>query len=117
MSLEQVKSDFPMMSLYLHRDGTDLSTLSTENIKATLAGVNITVESFAPSDEPIFYIYMLDISGSIPNQHFLAAKQEILNARRTLRSQDSLAIVAFGDAVQTIVTSGQSLETTEAALS
>jgi len=116
VAVEQVQTQFPKIDVYVYEDGTDFSALAASDVSAALDGKSVTVESFAPSDEGIFYIFLLDISGSIPAAHFNAVKQAILTMRGGMRAQDRLAVIAFGDKVRTLLTGGESLKAVSAAL-
>ena len=74
------------------------------------------MRGFSPSSEGIFYIFMLDISGSIPQSYFDAARQAILAMRAQLRAQDRLAVITFGNKVATLLSGGETADQAKQAL-
>lgn len=105
ISAEQIQVSLPRVTVYVHAEDADLSQLSKDQITATLGGKALETESFRLSDQGIFYIFMLDISRSIPESHFQAAKQAIEKICENLRPQDRLALISFGSSV-TVLSAG-----------
>lgn len=105
ISPEQIQVSLPSVTVYVHAEDSDLSQLSTDQITASLGGKALQVEGFRPSDQGIFYVFMLDISRSIPESHFQAAKQAIKKVCASLRPQDRLALISFGNSV-TVLSAG-----------
>ncbi|NCC68911.1 MAG: VWA domain-containing protein, partial [Clostridia bacterium] len=66
------------------------------------------VKGLTRSEQGIFYVYMLDVSASIPEAHFSAAKAAVLDAWSRLREQDSLALITFGNEVTLLLEGGES---------
>lgn len=110
VGVEQIQVSLPSITVYIHAEDADFQSLSAGDITATLNGSPLQVEGFAPSDQGICYIFMLDISRSIPKAHLEAAKQAIRDICTSLRPQDKLALIRFGNEV-TILSSGD--ESTE----
>jgi len=117
VSIEQVQPVMPEISVYVHTDGEDLSSIGASDIEATLDGGPLSVESLAPSDEGIFYIFMFDISRSISQKHLDAAKAAVLSTFQGLRSQDQMAVITFGNEVKTLLSGGESAEQVNQAVS
>ena len=78
VSLEQVQPVMPRIDVFVHDGDTPLETLAPEDISATLDGVPLRVEALQPSDQGIFYVFMLDISRSISEGHLTAAKDAVI---------------------------------------
>lgn len=99
LSVEQAGANMPEISLFLHDDNGILTQKKAEDFTASLDGQPLKVEKLTPSEEGVFYVFMLDISRSIPTQHFEAAKKAVMDTYTTLRPQDRLAVISFGDKV------------------
>lgn len=108
---EQIQVSMPRVDVYLHTDGEALDTLPLEQISATMNGAAMEVESFQPSDQGIFYIFMLDISRSIPAEHLAAAKEAVHHACDGLRPQDKVALLSFGNSVNVLCDGSEPVET------
>lgn len=107
VGVEQIQVSLPRVDVYVHTEGEDLSGLTADDVTATLNGNPLQVEGFAPSDQGIFYTFMLDISKSIPAAYLDAAKQAVREVCAGLREQDKLALISFGSAV-TVLSGGDS---------
>jgi hypothetical protein len=107
VAVEQVQAEPPDVSVYIYEDGTDFSALAASDISAEIGGKSVGVRGFSPSSEGIFYIFLLDISASIPQSYFDAAREAVLGMRAQLRPQDRLAVVAFGNKVRTLLSGGE----------
>ncbi|HPE16330.1 MAG TPA: VWA domain-containing protein, partial [Oscillospiraceae bacterium] len=79
-------------------------------------GERLTVVSLKPSSQPILYVYMLDISGSIPAAHFAAAKEAILTTCRNMGENDRLILLTFGNEVNVLLQGGESYDTVRSVL-
>lgn len=110
VSLEQVQLLMPEIDVYLYEDGNDLEGLTKENITATLGGEDLSITALEPSEQGIYYVYMLDISGSMPQGHFQGAKDAILKSYGRLRPQDKMALITFGNEVKLVLKGGESQE-------
>lgn len=111
VSLEQVQPVMPEISVYIHDNGDDLTALAKEDIQATLDGEALTVEDLAPSEEGIFYAFLIDISRSISPAHLEAAKQAVLSTYQQMRPQDQLAVISFGNEVRFLLSGGEDADT------
>ena len=102
LTVEQVKEQMPRLNLFFYEDDYDLSGLTAGEIQAWLGEEALAVQRFCPAAESgvgAEYVYMLDISGSMPDAHFAAAKELILSQAEALGEQDSLSVITFGDTV------------------
>lgn len=102
VGVEQIQVSLPRVDLYVHATGENFRELTREQISATLDGSPLEVESFQPSEQGIFYIFMLDVSKSIPATHLEAAKEAVRNVAVSLRAQDKLALLTFGNEVSVL---------------
>ena len=108
VSMPEVRVDFTA--------DVDLSALQTGDITAQLAGVPLDVKSLAPNEQGIYYIFLLDVSSSIPDGHFNAAKHAIADVYANLREQDELALITCGSGVVKVLTGGETADEVSAAL-
>lgn len=106
LTLEQVQASPPSFDVYIYGDGADLSGVGPESVKATIGDLSLDCTDVSRSEQGIFYIFMLDISGSIPADYFEAAKSAVIATCDTLREQDKLAIITFGNEV-TVLHAGE----------
>lgn len=108
VTVEQIQVCMPDVDVYIYSDGNDLSVVSEADIVADLEGEPLAVKDFSRSEQGIFYVYMLDVSASIPEAHFAAAKAAVMDAWSRLRAQDSLALITFGNDVTLLLEGGES---------
>lgn len=99
VSLEQIQSEPPIIDVYVYGDGADISQITAADVSATLGGEPVKCDFAGRSEQGILYVFMLDVSGSIPTAHFRAATDAIIRAAGNLRPQDSLKVIAFGSTV------------------
>ena len=116
LTLEQLSTDSSSIDVYFHDDGADLTTLTKENITATLDGTSIPIKSFEQSEERVNYMFLLDISRSVSEEYMTAAKQEILEIYENLNEKDLLSVITFGEEVHTILDGTETLEGARAIL-
>ncbi|MEG1632962.1 MAG: VWA domain-containing protein [Oscillospiraceae bacterium] len=114
--VEQVQLCMPSVDVYLYESNDELSTLKAEDISASLGGAPLAVKSFGRAEQGIYYVYMLDVSASMPNGHFAAAKLAVAEACARLREQDSLALITFGSDVRLPLRGGESAEKIKATI-
>lgn len=107
LTLEQVQASPPTFDVYVCGDGVDLSSVEAADVKATLGGSPLDCTSVSQSEQGIFYVFMLDISASIPEAHFEAAKEAVLSTYSSLREQDMLAVITFGNEVNLLLSGGE----------
>lgn len=108
LQIEQAHVNLPEIDLYVFEDAADFSTLTEADISASLGGEALTALQFGRSEQGILYVYMLDISASMPKGHFDAAKAAVLTAYERLRGQDALALLTFGNEVTVRLEGGES---------
>lgn len=108
VTIEQAQAVMPRIDVYFYEDGGDLTGLTEDDVTASLDGLPLEVKELSKSEQGIFYVYMLDVSGSIPAAHFSAARDAIKSAYGRLREQDALALIAFGDEVTPLLRGGES---------
>jgi hypothetical protein len=117
LTLEQVQASPPQFDVYIYGDGADLSGVTADGVTATLGDMSLDCTQVSRSEQGIFYIFMLDISGSIPENYFEAAKSAVLSTCDKLREQDRLAVITFGSEVNVILTGDEDLGDVQSALS
>ena len=117
VTLEQVQVSPPHFDVYIYDDGSELSEITTSDISATLGDEELSCTSVALSEQGIFYFFMLDISGSMPDAHFEAAKDAVLNAYSGLRPQDKLAVISFGNEVSLLLEGHEDRSEVQSAIS
>lgn len=117
LTLEQVQASPPQFDVYIYGDGADLSGVTAEGVSATLGDLSLDCTQVSRSEQGIFYIFMLDISGSIPENYFEAAKSAVLVTCDNLREQDRLAVITFGNEVNVILTGDEDSSDVQSVLS
>mgnify|MGYP000883438054 FL=1 len=108
VSVEQAQVCMPDIDVYLYDGGDVLSGIAEGEITAALDGAALSVRSLVRAEQGIFYVYMIDVSASMPAGHFSAAKQAVLEAWGRLRDQDTLALITFGNTVDLRLEGGES---------
>lgn len=116
LSIEQAQVKMPGIDVYLYQDGNELSELSPSDVTATLDGAPLAVRGLGRSEQGIFYVYMLDVSASIPAAHFNAARGAVAAAYERLRPQDRMALLTFGNEVALRLRGDESRDAVMAAL-
>jgi len=116
LSIEQTQVKMPGIDVYLYQDGEELSELSPSEVTAALDGAPLAVRGLGRSEQEIFYVYMLDVSASIPAPHFNAARDAVAAAYERLRPQDKMALLTFGSEVTLRLRGDESREEVLAAL-
>lgn len=117
LTLEQVQASPPKFDIYVHGEGVDLSEVKTADVKAALGGSPLNCTGISRSEQGIFYVFMLDISASIPPAHFEAAKEAVLSTYSTLREQDKMAVITFGSEVNLLLSGGEDEDEVRSAVS
>lgn len=119
LSIEQVKLAPPDMDVYVHADDADLSGVKPDDVKAQLGSHTFDVKSIESQgrlSEGIFYAFLLDVSGSIPQSSLDAAVKSIGSLADDMTSKDRLAVITFGDKVNVISDGSKAPEKTLRAL-
>ena len=115
VTLEQVQASPPRFDVYVYDEGADLGSVSAADVTATLGDQALECTDVSQSEQGIFYFFMLDISGSIPSAHFEAAKAAVLDTYASLREQDKLAVITFGNDVTLLLDGDESKESRDRA--
>ena len=110
VSMEQVQTALPDINVFVHSGGKDFSSLKTSDISATLDGEKLSVKDFSLSDEGIYYVFMVDVSRSIPARYLDSAKAAIQKAYDDLRPQDKFSVITFGDKVNVVLDGSQTAD-------
>ncbi|MDD6380940.1 MAG: VWA domain-containing protein [Lachnospiraceae bacterium] len=105
LTVEQVQLSPPDMDFYVYSDGVDMSGITKDDVSATVGSYTFDVDSVKAQDrdtDGIFYAFLLDISGSIPQSSLDAAIRSISRIADGMGSDDKLAVITFGDKVRVI---------------
>lgn len=105
LSVEQVQLSPPDMDFYIYSDGADLSGITPDDVSAAMGSYTFDVDSVSTQDrdtDGIFYAFLLDISGSIPQKSLNAAIRSICKIADGMGSDDRLAVITFGDKVKVV---------------
>ena len=89
-------------------------------LEAYLGGEQLTMQErmrFGDSGEAAEYYVLLDISASVPGQRFDDIRASLQNFLTSLRENDRLVLLTFGDAVTTVLTGDEGREEASAAIS
>ena len=116
VSLEQIQPVMPQIDVYIRDGDTALDTLTAEDITATLDDTSLRVTLLEPSEQGVFYIFMLDISRSISEAHLVAARQAVMNTYQQMGQSDQLALISFGNEVNVLLQGNESANQVQAAL-
>ena len=114
--VEQAQVVMPEISVYICDEEGVMEGLKAEDISANIDGAALEVKALTRSEQGIFYIFMLDVSSSMPSVHFRAAKQAVLDVYTGLSSRDKLAVITFGNDVALLLDGGESTDEVRAAL-
>ncbi len=107
LGVGSVSAVMPELTARLLLEETDAASVTAEDVAATLDGEPLQVTG-VESAGGLYYIYMADVSASIPMAHFLAAREAIRARSADLRDGDALALISFGSTVKTLLTGGES---------
>ena len=116
VSVEQIQPVMPQIDVYVRDGDTALDSLTQEDITATLDDTPLQVTLFEPSEQGVFYIFMLDISRSISEAHLTAARQAVMNTYQQMGQADQLALISFGNDVNVLLQGNESADQVQAAL-
>lgn len=118
-SVEQAQVYMPEIDAYIYGDEVDLSSIKTDKIKAYMGNTTLKVDKFVPvgkADQGTMYVFLLDVSASLYSNYFLSAKQALLNSMSRLEKNDTMALITFGDSVNTVAKGGETYDELEMAL-
>ncbi len=110
ITLEQLSTDSTSIDVHFHDDGADLTTLTKDNIFATLDGSPIEVESLGQAKQRTNYTFLLDISRSVKDNYMNAAKEQILEIYKNLNDEDLLSVITFGSEAKLVLDGTESYE-------
>ncbi len=103
LSIEQVQLSPPDMDVFVNSEST--KEIAKEDVSASIGDDKLEVDSVSKQDKDstgIFYAFLLDISGSIPQSSLNAAIRSISKVAKGMDSNDKLAVLTFGDKVNVI---------------
>lgn len=93
--IEQVRAEMPQIQVYVRGLNAD------ETCEAYLDGtVLASTGEQSLNENGTSYLVMLDTSGSIASEYFLAAKKQIEEIARDLGPKDKITLITFGDTVK-----------------
>lgn len=103
--IEQVRAEMPQIQVYIRGLNAD------ETCEAYLDG-NILASTGEQSldENGTSYLIMLDISGSITSEYFLAAKKQVEELAQNLGPKDKITLITFGDTVKMQVSDCQNVD-------
>lgn len=90
--IEQVRAEMPQIQVYVR------GVNANEACEAYLDGNALTSTGNQSLDENgTSYLIMLDISGSITSEYFLAAKKQVEELAQNLGPKDKITLITFGE--------------------
>ena len=101
--LEAVNENTPDFSVYVYPE--DGAVYSAQDISIVYGEGRVTTKSYEPfeqSQSGISYYILVDKSASISKATFEATKQALLQFASSMSAEDTLTLVTFGDAVETV---------------
>ena len=103
--IEQVRAEMPQIQVYVR------GVNANEACEAYLDGNALTSTGNQSLDENgTSYLIMLDISGSITSEYFLAAKKQVEELAQNLGPKDKITLITFGDTVKMQVSDSQNAD-------
>jgi hypothetical protein len=115
-TVEQTQLCMPDIDVYLYEGDSSFSGLTERDVSATLGGAPLGCQSFGRSQQGIYYVYLLDVSASMPDDLFAAAKAAVSDACARLREQDTLTLITFGNDVRLILSGSESAQEARTAI-
>lgn len=120
VTIEQVNAEPPEFSIYLYEPGADLGSIRPSDVTVSYDGQStMEVTGFQRASDTgvsVLYIYALDVSASIPKAVFDASREAVLEAYGKLGANEELALITFGDTVDTKLAGGEGRDQVEAVL-
>lgn len=103
--IEQVRAEMPQIQVYVR------GVNANEACEAYLDGNALTSTGKQSLNENgTSYLIMLDISGSITSEYFLAAKKQVEELAQNLGPKDKITLITFGDTVKMQVSDSQNVD-------
>jgi Mg-chelatase subunit ChlD len=122
IAISQVGSLGPDITLYLDvraENGRFVRGVTAARLSATVAEHTATVGAVEPFDETpdgVLYLFLVDISKSLPPGEFAKIRQALSNWVNTLRPKDRVGLITFGAEVKTLVSPTADRATLRAAI-
>ncbi len=119
LQIEQVTALWPEVSIWLHvsdeeDEYIDSNGWKEENIQVRVDGEILQVEQIhRASDVPTHYYYLVDVSTSMTRQALENTKNAILTHWGNLRSDEEIVVISFGESIQVVCDTNDSLEEAE----
>ncbi|NCB93882.1 MAG: FHA domain-containing protein [Clostridia bacterium] len=107
--IEQATVTMPDIELYLMGDQAE--EVEADQLEAYVADKQIevsSVEAFDESKEKICYYFLLDISGSIPEDYFKNCKSAVQKMINELDKNETYKVITFGDKVKLLLDGSES---------
>lgn len=101
IKVEQILTNMPEVKIYL--TGKDAGNVGTDDVEVRIDEAllkNDRIETFSETEEGIQYIFLLDISGSMAESDFQAAKEAVSDYTNQIEERDSFKLLTFGDTVE-----------------
>lgn len=101
--IEQAKVNMPNISLYVHR--TENETFSKDNIEAYLGQELLRTDKVSRFDKDQTgsrYVFLMDISSSVPSDTFEQMKKELKSFQGKMGREDRWTLMTFGEKVATV---------------
>lgn len=101
--IEQAKVNMPKITLYVHKDGN--KTLSKNNVEAYLGQERLEttkVNQFDQDQEGSRYVFLMDLSSSVPKETFEQMKKELKSFQKRMGVSDRWTLMTFGEQVGTV---------------
>ena len=101
--IEQAKVNMPKIRLYVH--DTENKMLSKDDVEAYLGQELLETEKVSRFDkdrEGSRYVFLMDISSSVPSGTFEQMKKELKSFQRKMGKGDRWTLMTFGEKVTTV---------------
>lgn len=101
--MEQAKINMPKINLYIHKTGNEIS--SEDDVEAYLGQELLEttkVSRFDKNQEGSRYVFLMDISSSVPSQTFERMKKELKSFQGKMGRADRWTLITFGEKVRTV---------------
>ena len=99
--VEQFLTNMPDIKVYI--TGKDADAVKNEDVKVCIGDESLKVDkiqSFSDTGEGMQYIFLLDISGSMTEKNFQAAKDSLISFQKQVNEKDNCKLLTFGDSVE-----------------
>ena len=115
LRVEHTDVNMPAFTVRFQLDNGDLTASAAQagDLSALWDGKPLTVESVEPYDGGVLYLFLADVSGSIRPEQTESIQQTLTDFRASLRPEDRMALIAFGDTVTILLHGGESRDEAE----